>query len=98
MANLPAYAAVTPPVITLLKRPRFLPPSDTPPVEQSVVQPLEYRLGAMSHTFVTFQPDSNIRPSQTKGPIESATSTKRKIEEHVKLPPVPFSTTANSET
>ena len=35
MANLPAYAAVTPPAITPPKRPRFLPPSETPPVEQS---------------------------------------------------------------
>ena len=54
MTNLPAYAAVTPPVITPPKRPRFLPPSETPPVEQSVAQPLEYGLVGMSHTSVTF--------------------------------------------
>ena len=55
MTNLPAYAAVTPPMITPPKRPRFLPPSETPPVEQSFAQPLEYRLVGMSSTSVTFQ-------------------------------------------
>ena len=88
MANLPAYAAVTPPVITAPKRPRFLPPSETPPVEQGFAQPLEYRIVGMSHTSVTFQSDSNIVPNQVKGPVGNATSTKRKIEEQVKLPPV----------
>ena len=34
MANLPAYAAMTPPTITPPKRPRFLPPSETPPQEE----------------------------------------------------------------
>ena len=77
MANLPAYAAVTPPIITPPKRPRFLPPSETPPVEQGFAQPLEYRIVGMSHTSVTFQSDSNIVPNQVKGPVGNTTSTKR---------------------
>ena len=88
MANLPVFVAVTPPAITPPKRPRFLPPSDPPPVEQSFAQPLEYKLVAMNHTSVTFQPDSNIVPNQTKEPVGNTTSTKRKIEEQVKSSPV----------
>ena len=88
MANLPAYAAVTPPVVTPPKRSTFLPPSETPPVEQSFTQPIEYRSVGMSHTSVTFQSDTtNIVPNQVKGPVGNVTSTKRKIEEQVKLLP-----------
>ena len=81
MTNLPAYAAVTPPMITPPKRPRFLPPSDTPPVEQNFIQqPLEYRLVSVNPTSVTFQTNS------AKGPVGNVTSAKRKIEEQVKSP------------
>ena len=56
MANLPVYAAMTPQVITPPKRPRFLPPSETPlPVEQGFAQPLQCRVVGMSHSSVTFQ-------------------------------------------
>ena len=88
MANLPAYAAVTPPVITPPKRPRFLPPSEAS-VEQNVAKPLEFRLVGMSHTSVTYQhnlPTSNpVRESLGK-----VSSTKRKIEEQVKIPSNPY--------
>ena len=67
MTNLPAYAAVTPPMITPPKRPRFLPPSDTPPVEQNFTQqPLEYRLVSVNPTSVTFQSNSNMAQNQIK--------------------------------
>ena len=79
---------MTPPVITRPKRPRFLPPSETPPVEQSFTQPLEYRLVGMSHTSVTFQSNSNMAQNQIKGPIGNVKSAKRKIEEQVKSPTV----------
>ena len=72
MANLPAYAAVTPP-----KRPRFLPPSETPPVEQSFAQTLQFRLVGMNHTF---ESNFNRMPSPAKDPLGNVTSTKRKIE------------------
>ena len=85
MANLTAYAAATPPVITPPKRPRFLPPSEAKPVEQNVAKPLEFRLVGMSHTSVTYQlnlPTSNpVRES-----LGNVSSTKRKIEEQVKMP------------
>ena len=87
LTNLLAYAAVTPPMITRPKRPRFLPPSETPPVEQSFAQPLEYRLVGMSPTSVTFQSNSNMMQNQVKGSVGNVTSTKRKIEEQVKSPP-----------
>ena len=64
MTNLPAYAAVTPPMITPPKRSRCLPPSETPPVEQSFAQPLEYRLVGMSPTSVTFQSNLNMMQGQ----------------------------------
>ena len=87
MTNLPAYAAVTPPMITPPKRPRFLPPSDTPPVEQNFTQqPLEYRLVSVNPTSVTFQSNSNMAQNQIKGPVGNVTSAKRKIEEQVKSP------------
>ena len=86
MTNLPAYAAVTPPVITPSKRPKFLPPSETPPVEQNFTQPLEYRLVSMNPTSVTFQSNSNMAQNQIKGPVGNVTSAKRKIEEQVKSP------------
>ena len=80
MANLPAYAAVTPPVISPPKRPRFLPPAEASPVEQNVAKPLEFRLVGMSHTSVTYQhnfPTSDpVRESLGK-----ISSTKRKMEE-----------------
>ena len=89
MANLPAYAAVTPPVITPPKRPRFLPPTEASPVEQNVAKPLEFRLVGMSHTSVTYKhnlPTSNpVRESLGK-----VSSTKRKIEEQVKIPSSPY--------
>ena len=78
MTNLPAYAAVTPPVIAPPKRSRFLPPSETPPVEQHFAQPLEYRLVGMNHTSVTFQSNSNMMQGQVKGPTGNVTSLKRK--------------------
>ena len=87
MTNLPAYAAVTPPMITPPKRPRFLPPSDAPPVEQNFTQqPLEYRLVSVNPTSVTFQSNSNMAQNQIKGPVGNVTSAKRKIEEQVKSP------------
>ena len=86
MTNLPAYAAVTPPTLTPPKRPRFLPPSETPPVEQSFAQPIEYRLVGMNPTTVTFQSNSNGVPKPIKEPLGNIASTKRKIEEQVKLP------------
>ena len=86
MANLPAYAAVTPPVITPPKRPRFLAPAETPPVEQNFAQPLEFRLVDMSHTSVTFQSNSNRMPNPVKEPLGNVSSTKRKMEEQVKIP------------
>ena len=75
-------------MITPPKRPRFLPPSETPIVEQSFAQPLEYRLVGMSHTSVTFQSNSNMMQNQVKGSVGNVTSAKRKIEEQVKSPPV----------
>ena len=88
MANLPAYAAVTPPV-TPPKRPRYLPPSEASPVEQNVTEPLEFRLVGMSHTSITYQhnfPTSDpVRESPGK-----VSSTKRKIEEQVKIPSNPY--------
>ena len=86
MANLPAYAAVTPPVITPPKRPRFLASAETPPVEQSFAQPLEFRLVGMSHTSVTFQSNSNRMPNPVKEPLGNVSSTKRKMKEQVKIP------------
>ena len=89
MANLPAYAAVTPPMITPPKRPRFLPPSETPPVEQQdFSQPLEFKLVGMSHTSITYQHESNTMQKQPQGPNGNVATTKRKIEEQVKSPPV----------
>ena len=73
MANLTIYA----PVITPPKRPRFLPPSETPPVEKGFAQPLQYRIVGMGHTSVTFQSNSNRVPNQVKGPVGNASSTKR---------------------
>ena len=85
MANLPAYAAATPPVITPPKRPRFLPPSEAQPVEQNVAKPLEFRLVGMSHTSVTYQP--NLPTSNpVRESLGNVSSTKRKIEEQVKMP------------
>ena len=88
MANLPAYAAVTPPAVAPPKRPRFLPPSEASPVEQNAAKPLEFRLVGMSHTSVTYQhnlPTSNsVRESLGKVSL-----TKRKIEE-VKTPSNPY--------
>ena len=86
MANLPAYAGVTPPVITPPKRPKFLAPAETPPVEQNFAQPLEFRLVGMSHTSVTFQSNSNRMPNPVKEPLGNVSSTKRKMEEQVKIP------------
>ena len=89
MANLPAYAAVTPPAVAPPKRPRFLPPSEVSPVEQNAAKPLEFRLVGMSHTSVTYQhnlPTSNsVRESLGKVSL-----TKRKIEEQVKTPSNPY--------
>ena len=85
MANLPAYAAVTPLVITPPKRPRFLSPSEAPPVKQDVAKLLEFRLVGMSHTSVTYQP--NLPTSNpVREPLGNGSSTKRKIEEQVKMP------------
>ena len=77
MAYLPAYAAVTPPMITPPKRPRFLPPSEIPPVEQQgFAQPLEFKLVGMSHTSITYQHDSNTVQNQLQGPIGNVATKK----------------------
>ena len=87
MANLPAYAAVTPPIITPPKRPRFLPPSETPQHgDQGFTQPLHYRIVGMSHTSVTFQSDSNSNRVPDQRQVSNVTSAKRKIEEQAVLP------------
>ena len=86
MANLPAYAAVTPPVMsTPPKRPRFLPPSEAPLVDQNVAKPLEFRLVGMSHTSVTYQPHLPTS-NPVREPLGNVSPTKRKIEEQVKIP------------
>ena len=89
MANLPAYAAVTPPVVTPPKRPRFLPPSEASLVEQNATKPLEFRLVGMSHTSMTYKhnlPTSDL----VRESLGKVSLTKRKIEEQVKTPSNPY--------
>ena len=88
MANLPAYAAVTPPVVTPPKRPRFLPPSEASPVGQNATK-LEFRLVDMSHTSVTYQHNLPISNSVRES-LGKVSLTKRKIEEQVKTPSNPY--------
>ena len=54
-------------------------------MEQGFAQHLEYRLVGMRQNSVTFQSSPNRVPNQAKEPLGGATTTKRKIEEQIKL-------------